>query len=224
MNRLANYVAEAGFADRIFNERQLSRIVGGSDGRRYALVNRALKEGSLIRVKRGTYLLDQRYRRENAHPFAIAQALWPGSYISLETALSFHGWIPEEVLVTASISPGRKSITQDVPQMGMFTCHPLALHDYQFLTRVERVKLGALTALVASPLRALMDLVALRKEPWSGFAWLTNGLRIEETDLLTLKKEDFERVRHVYKHAAVAKFLNALESEILSRKAQLRHD
>lgn len=108
--------------------------------------------------------------------------------------------------------------------MGMFTCHPLALHDYQFLTRVERVKLGKLTAFVASPLRALMDLVALRKERWSGLAWLTTGLRIEETNLLTLDKPDFALIRPVYKHAAVATFLNSLESEILSRKAQLGRD
>ena len=108
--------------------------------------------------------------------------------------------------------------------MGMFTCHPLALHDYQFLTRVERVKLGKLTAFIASPLRALMDLVALRKERWSGLAWLTTGLRIEESNLLTLDKPDFALIRPVYKHAAVATFLNSLESEILSRKAQLGRD
>ena len=35
------------------------------------------------------------------------------------------------------------------------------------------------TALIASPLRALMDLVALRRCEWQGLAWLSEGLRVE---------------------------------------------
>jgi len=218
MNTLAGQVAEAGLADRIFDETQLGRILGGGDARRYALVNRALKDGSLIRLKRGTYLLDERYRSDTIHPFAVAQALLPGSYVSLESALSFHGWIPEAVFTTASVSPGRKTIALDTPTMGQFTFHPLAIHDYQFLTGVERVKLGKLTAFVAVPLRALTDLVALRKEQWSGLDWLTTGMRIEESQLHALKRKDFAALRPVYKHRAVNEFLQSLERAILPTK------
>lgn len=218
MNRLAEQVVEADLADRIFNERQLGKILGGSDARRYALVNRALKDGSLVRLKRGTYLLGKRYRSESIHPFAIAQALLPGSYISLESALSFHGWIPEAVFTTGSVSRGRKTIIQDTPSMGQFAFHPLAIHDYQFLNGVERVKLGKLTAFVATPLRALLDLVALRKEQWSGLDWLTAGMRIEDSQLHTLMQRDFAALEFVYKHKAVNGFLHSLARAILSTK------
>ena len=103
MSSLAQQVTAAGLADHILSERQLGNLLGGGDARRYGLVNRALKDGSLLRVKRGTYLLGKRYRSEAIHPFPVAQALVPGSYVSFESALAHHGWIPEAVFVTASV-------------------------------------------------------------------------------------------------------------------------
>jgi hypothetical protein len=219
MSSLALQVAGSDLAGRIFDEGQLRGIIGGSDARRYALVHRALKDGSLIRLKRGAYMLDQRRTRETIHPFAVAQALLPGSYISLETALAYHGWIPEAVFATASVSPGRKTLTYHVPSIGQFSFHPLALQEYQFLAGVDRVKLGRLTAFVAQPLRALVDLVALRKEAWSGLDWLTIGMRIAEDRLQTLKRKDFSALRGVYKHKAANTFLQSLEEAVLTRDA-----
>lgn len=99
MSSLVDQISAAGLADRFLNDRQLAELLGGSDARRYGLVNRALKDGSLIRLKRGCYVLARRYRRYPVHPFAVAQNLVPGSYISFETALSFHGWIQRRCLL-----------------------------------------------------------------------------------------------------------------------------
>ncbi|WP_039859011.1 type IV toxin-antitoxin system AbiEi family antitoxin domain-containing protein, partial [Novosphingobium pentaromativorans] len=193
-------MSDGNLAGRVFDERQLGEAVGGGSARRYALVNRALKDGSLIRLKRGTYLLGSRYRSDAIHPFAVAQAFLPGSYVSFETALAHHGWIPEAVYSTASVTPRRKSLEFDTPHMGRFTFHPLAIQDYQYLVGVEREKFGALTAFVASPLRALLDLVALRKQGWTGLDWLTSGLRIDEDRLLSLKRKELAKLTPVYKH------------------------
>src|SRR3546814_11016461 len=62
MSSLAQQITAAGLADHILSERQLGRLLGGGDARRYGLVNRALKDGSLLRVKRGTYLLGRDFR------------------------------------------------------------------------------------------------------------------------------------------------------------------
>lgn len=218
MNTLATQVSESSLAGRIFNEDQLGELLGGSDARRYALVHRAVKDGSLIRLKRATYMLGQRRHSEGVHPFAAAQALLPGSYVSFETALAYHGWIPEAVASTASVSPGRKTIIYDTPVLGHFSFHPLALREYQFLTSVDREKLGKLTAFVAQPLRALIDLVALRKEHWSGLDWLTKGMRIDEERLRSLRRKDFTALRPVYRHKAVNAFLHSLEDAILTIK------
>ncbi|NTA40109.1 type IV toxin-antitoxin system AbiEi family antitoxin domain-containing protein [Agrobacterium salinitolerans] len=215
MSSLVDQISAAGLADRFLNDRQLAELLGGSDARRYGLVNRALKDGSLIRLKRGCYVLARRYRRDPVHPFAVAQNLVPGSYISFETALSFHGWIPEAVFVTASVSPGRKSQDFSTPGFGTFSYHPLAINDYRFMTSVDRVPLNGSIAFVARPLRALMDLVALRKVEWSGLEWLTIGMRIEEDALFGLRRTDFTALKPVYKHKAANVFLRALEGALM---------
>ncbi len=224
MSSLAQQVSAAGLADHILSERQLANLLGGGDARRYGLVNRALKDGSLLRVKRGTYLLCKRYRSAPVHPFSIAQGLVPGSYVSFESALTHHSWIPEAVFVTASVSPGRKTLRFETTDFGSFSFHPLAIADYHFLTGVDRVQLGKLTAFVAQPLRALLDLVALRKEQWAGIEWLTHGMRIDEEMLLGLRRKDFAKLKPVYKHKAVNSFLAALESAVMARKDSAADD
>jgi len=219
MSSLTQQVVGAGLADRIFSERQLGDVLGGSAARRYGLVSRALKDGSLIRVKRGVYVLGRHYRSNPVHPFAIAQALVSGSYISFESALAHHGWIPEAVFVTASVSPGRKTVQFETGDFGAFSFHPLAIEDYRFLTGVDRIAFDKLTAFVAQPLRALMDLVALRKARWSGIGWLTGGMRIDEEMLLSLRRKDFAALKPVYKHRAVNAFLGALEDSVMTMKA-----
>ncbi|MDP9791408.1 putative DNA-binding transcriptional regulator AlpA, partial [Agrobacterium tumefaciens] len=41
MSSLVDQVSAAGLADRFLNDRQLAELLGGSDARRYGLVNRA---------------------------------------------------------------------------------------------------------------------------------------------------------------------------------------
>src|SRR3546814_13414022 len=105
-----------------------------------------------------------------AHPFAIAQGLVPGSYVPLESELDHHGWIPEAVFVTASVSPGGKRLSFATADFGTFSFHPLAIKDYRFLTGVGRNQLGKLTAVVAHPPPADLELVAHRENRWDGLA------------------------------------------------------
>ena len=207
MQPLAEMIIEQGLRDRVLSEDQLARIAGGSDARRYGLVNRALKSRDLVRVRRGLYVLARRYRSELAHPFAIAQALQPGSYVSFETALSTRGWIPERVHTTASVIPGRKSSVVEHPDFGNFSFSPLALHRDRFLELIERQQIGSQVALVARPLRALIDLVAQRKLEWQGLDWLIEGMRIEESNLRTVKAADVEALAGTYKQKAPNAFL-----------------
>ena len=224
MNTLVEQVLAAGLGTSVVTERQLSEILGGGAARRYGLVNRALKDGTLLRLKRGLYYLKSSNTSDSIHPFAVAQALLPGSYISFETALAFHHWIPEAVFTTASVTPGRKSVERDHESLGRFSYHPLATNDYQFLASVARVKLGLHTALVATPLRALMDLVALRKESWSGLDWVEHSLRVEGERLATLRRKDFAALSPTYKHKAANEFLTHFENAVFSRRSVNRID
>ena len=191
-------------------ERQLERAIGGTAARRYGLVNRALKARELIRVRRGLYVLPPKYRTEAPHPFAIAQALEPGSYVSFETALGTHGWIPERVRVTASVATGRKSSRLEHPSLGSFAFHPLALHKEHFLELIERQQFGSQIALVAQPLRALVDLITLRKLDWQGFAWVADSMRIDEQLLRRVTRTQIQTLSGVYKQKRPNDFLRAL--------------
>jgi hypothetical protein len=211
---LTEKVVEHGLRDKVLSEHQLDRLIGSSPASRYGLVNRALKARELIRIRRGLYVLPSKYRKEPPHPFAVAQALEPGSYISFETALGAHGWIPEQVRVIASVVPGRKSSRLEHPVLGSFTFHPLALHPAHFLELIERRPLGSQVALLAHPLRALVDLVTHRKLDWQGPPWLTQGLRIEEAQLRTITRLQVQTLLTVYKQKRPREFLRALAQEI----------
>jgi len=210
MNKLTLKISNAGYADRLLTEHQLARIVGGSPQRRYGLVNRAMKAKELIRLQRGLYMLEGKYRSHACHPFHLAQSLAPGSYVSFETALAFHGWIPEAVYVTASVVPGRKSREYEHDRVGKFTFHPLAMEKGYFLELVERVQIKHQTMLVAKPIRALMDLVCLRKIDWQGLDWIVNGLRIEDESLQSVTGPELNTLKQVYKQKKVQKFLSEL--------------
>jgi hypothetical protein len=220
MASLVTKIIEAGYGNRPFTERQLASILLVSNAARYGLVNRALRDKSLSRIKRGLYVLDTTWSKrglENSevHPFAIAQALKHGSYISFETALSYHGWIPEAVYLTASITPDSKTLRYETDSWGSFEFSPLAINKFHFLVCVSRIKVGQFTTLVARPLRALMDLVASRKIAWQELDWITKGLRVDIGHLQSLSVADFDELEPVYKHKSTRDFLANLRLVLL---------
>jgi predicted transcriptional regulator of viral defense system len=214
MQTLTEQLIDEGFKNRVIMDTQLARLISGTPQRRHSLVNRAMKAGELLRLRRGAYLLADKYRDYTAHPFALAQAFVPGSYVSFETALAYHGWIPEAVYATASVTPGRKSHEYEHPSFGRFTFQPLATHAGYFLERVDREQIQQQTLLVATPIRAFMDLVCLRKAEWQGMEWLHESLRIDYENLRQVTAADISTLLLVYKQKRVTLFLESLAREL----------
>jgi hypothetical protein len=214
MQTLTETIIAAGRRERLLNESQLARLLGGSAQRRYNLVNRALHHGELIRLRRGCYRLATAITGAAPHPFVVAQALRPGSYVSLESALSFHGLIPEAVPTTLSIVPGRRRDDLMVPELGNFLFRPLALNPGYFLEGVERVVLAGQTALVARPWRALLDRCALFKADRPGLADLLNSLRIDPDDLAALRADELDALKPVYRHRRLRTLIDSLQCEL----------
>jgi len=214
MQTLAQKLIEQGLENRVLTEKQLARVLNGSQQRRYGLVNRALKAGELHRLSRGRYLLADRFRDYPGHPFALAQALVPGSYVSFETALAHHGWIPEAAYTTACVTPGRKTLIFESEKYGRFTFHPLAVYTDRLLELVQRIQISQQTMLVADPLRALMDLVCLRKTQWQGLGWLIEGMRIDEEHLKSTRHTEMTKLMQIYKQKRVNSFLKSLATEL----------
>jgi hypothetical protein len=214
MTTLFDIILQAGLGNKVLNDRQLARLVNGTDARRYGLVNRALREGSLIRIKRGLYVASDVFNQILPHRFVVAQAIRPCSYVSFETALSNAGWIPESTFLTSSVVSETKSIEFNSDVFGTFEYRPLAIQMYGFLIGVKRHEMQRGTALIATPMRALMDLVALRKQEWAGLDWLTQGLRIDADYLTRLDLKEVRDLRSVYKQKRPHRFLLELEAAL----------
>jgi predicted transcriptional regulator of viral defense system len=218
MQTLTKVLIDTGLSNRVVNEGQLARVLGGTPQRRYHLVNRAMAAGDLLRLRRGKYLLAQRYRNYPAHPFALAQSFDAGSYVSFETALSHHGWIPEGVHTIASVTPGRKSSAYEHADFGSFSFHPVATVPGYFLSLVERLELSGQAAFVAQPARALMDLVYMRKQEWQGMAWLTDSLRIDPEQIQSISSAQIRTLSLIYRNRRVRSFLTGLSRALAARR------
>jgi predicted transcriptional regulator of viral defense system len=120
-------------------------------------LSRWVKSGKVLQLRRGLYALAPAWRKVEPHPFLVANALHPGSYVSLQSALAFHGVIPDYVPTVTSVGPGRPEKVRN--KLGAFALNHMASGMSFGYTRTE-VALRQF-AFVASPEKALLDLVYL---------------------------------------------------------------
>ena len=120
-------------------------------------LSRWVKDGRLIQLRRGLYALAPIWRKVEPHPFLVANRLQRGSYVSAQSALAFHGMIPEYVPVVTSVGPGRPETVRN--PVGAFQFNHLAR---QLLFGYSQVEVNPKQfAFVAYPEKALLDLVYL---------------------------------------------------------------
>jgi predicted transcriptional regulator of viral defense system len=120
-------------------------------------MSRWVAAGKLIQLRRGLYALAPAWRKVEPHPFVVANAMQRGSYVSLQSALAFHGLIPEHVPVVTSVGPRRAETVRN------------ALGSFQFNHLTSGLSFGYAHievaarqfAFVARPEKALLDLVYL---------------------------------------------------------------
>jgi len=134
----------------------LSGDVSPSDVRRQ--LSRWTSAGWLHQLRRGVYALAPPYQKAKPHPFLVANVMVRGSYVSLQSALAYHGMIPEHTPLVTSVSTGRTRRWETV--LGAYEYRHLKvewLHGYQLLEVAHRQ-----SAFVALPEKALLDLIYLQ--------------------------------------------------------------
>ena len=122
-------------------------------------LSRWASSGRLHRLRRGLYALAPPYRKVKAHPFLVANRMVRPSYVSLQSALAFHGLIPESVPVTTSITTGRPG--EFSTPLGTFVFRHVRTPLFQGFREVEMDTLQP--AFVATPEKGLLDLLYLEK-------------------------------------------------------------
>lgn len=120
-------------------------------------INRWVRDGKIIKIHKGLYTPASPYQKVPAETFCVANALKQASYISLHSALSWYGMIPEYVPCVTSITAGRPQCI-DTP-LGRFEFRHITKKYFWGYRQVELQH--GLKAFVAYPEKALLDLVYL---------------------------------------------------------------
>jgi predicted transcriptional regulator of viral defense system len=99
-------------------------------------VTRLLRDGAIIRVKKGLYVFGPTYRRGPWSRELIADLISGPSYVSFAYALSFHGLTPEHVETVTSATAGTAR-TYSTP-VGRFLYRPVPARVFWMgVTRME---------------------------------------------------------------------------------------
>ena len=139
-------------------------------------LDRWIKSGRILRLRREVYVISDRYAKAVVHPFAAANALKKASYVSLQSALAYYGMIPEYVPVTTSITTGRPE--EFSTPIGRFQFRHVGSPLFFGFGEVEVAR--DQVVFLASAQKALVDLLYLT--PHSDRVEYLRELRLERPD------------------------------------------
>lgn len=114
------------------------------------------KNGYLIRLKRGLYVVNPKHTGKTLSSELIANHLYTPSYVSMSSALRYYGLIPEAVYTHQSMT---------IKHSRSFET-PIGLYDYKQISKkafsvgIRSEHKGDFAFLIASPEKALCDLIA----------------------------------------------------------------
>ena len=160
------------------------------------------KQGIIIRLKRGLYVVNPEYSGKTLSSELIANHLYTPSYISMSTALRYYGLIPEAVYVHQSMTVKHPRNFQT----------PIGSYDYKYISRkafpigVRCMNKGDYAFLIASPEKALCDLIANSSKVILRYMkdveiYLAEDIRMDMDEFYKLDKTIFEDYVKVGKKA-----------------------
>jgi hypothetical protein len=172
-------------------------------------ISRMVKAGELIRLKNGFFLIAEKIEEAPVPYEQIANLLYGPSYISFEWALSFYKMIPEGVYVVTSASAG-KTRNFNTP-IGMFDYVHLNHHRYSI--GIDQKENAAGSFLIATPEKALADLIHLKSKKLEGKELLVDLIearRMDEDLLKNLNKKHLLEIAEDYRSKAVLNLVHLL--------------
>lgn len=138
------------------------------------------KQQQLIRIKKGLFIVAPQDGVGDVSRELIANHLYGPSYVSLESALSYHGLIPERVFRIRSVTT-KRSKQYNTP-IGVFDYRSVA-PSYFSVGIQQKVTQNNITFLIASPEKALCDMILS-----------TSGLRLQSVKAVKTYLEDDLRI------------------------------
>lgn len=167
------------------------------------------REGKIIRLKRGQYIVSDKISRELISPELIANHIYGPSYVSMESALRFYGLIPEQVFSVRSMTTNRsRRFTNSI---GIFEYITVNERYYSVGIKQQIVE-DRYTFLIASPEKALCDMITatprLKLQSVKAMQiYLEEDLRFDITRLEEFNKEVIAECIQTGKKADILRLL-----------------
>jgi hypothetical protein len=171
-----------------------------------------LRSGKLIRVKNGIYVPGEGLPHlPKPSSLRLANLVYGPSYVSLESALSFHGLIPEATHEVTSITTGRNKLF--LTSIGSFSYRH---HE------VNRYSVGVTIAynhnntpfLIATPEKAIIDCIWFLRTKLDRkkiHSFLIDDMRIEEEQLKRLSQGMLASIVPSFPHPCIKSFYQIIK-------------
>ncbi|MBI5873603.1 MAG: hypothetical protein HZB36_05615 [Candidatus Omnitrophica bacterium] len=194
----------------VFTDDVVANLLPGTPNSRYGIIKRAIAKGEIIHIKKGLYALAKKFQRKGINLFGLAQLIYGPSYVSFESALNYHGWIPEAVYaVTSAASKNAKEFTTP---LGVFSYKRIPFQSLFF--GVDRVESPQGPYFMASPWKALIDYVYVYKKDWRGIDPVVKSLRVEIESMKNTNIDLLGQLGAIHKNSRIKKFIKGVEKDL----------
>lgn len=143
-------------------------------------LSRWLKQKKIHRLKRGYYLLDEKYRKTKIFEPYIAAILKSPSYISLEKALEMYHLIPDVVYTFTSVTTKRRP-AEFINSAGRFKYFCI---KKEYFWGYKAIQQYDTKGYIAEPEKAIIDLFYLAQK------------KIDENYIHALRLQNTEQLNH----------------------------
>lgn len=188
----------------VFALRDIRKIDSNFDRRR---LTEWQQRGLITKIIRGVYMMKDTQLDENAL-FCIANNIRKPSYVSLHSALSLYGFIPESTLTVTSVTTKKtRNLHTAIGDFSYKSIKPSLYFGYD----VRRV--GIQPCLIAEPEKAILDMLYLHSDLKTNDdmeSMRFNKYQIRET----IDIEKFQRYRQAYKSQSLDNRISAFLSYI----------
>jgi len=167
------------------------------------------KEGKIIRLKRGLYVVSPNISRQLLSVELIANHIYGTSYVSMESALRYYGLIPEQVYVIRSMTTNRSKKFEN--SIGKFEYITVNEEYYSVGIKLQTVD-NKYTFLIATPEKALCDMITTTSLPKIQSTkalrvYLEDDLRIDMSGLVNMDTDIIQECVKTGKKKEVLKLL-----------------
>lgn len=166
---------------------------------------RWIASGEILRLRRNLYTFPE-YLQIPDSALYFANQIYRPSYVSLHTALHFHGVIPEEVVQFTSVSTLKTAYFQNA--FGSYTFHHISA-SYMFGYELKKAE-GQVPFVIqmATPEKAIIDLLHLYPEYSSA------------EDMLNLRMNEYYMEREI-DLGRLLEYTNRINSPTLTKRVNL---